>query len=112
MSAGTKVAHTPGPWKVDTEDQQHVIRMGEALFSPAHFASHHAVEYRHGLYPDETSLPLREQWREAHANAHLIAAAPDLLEALGLLVGIVDSYGSLHGYASEKAHAAIAKARG
>ena len=45
-----------------------------------------------------------------HANAHLVAAAPDLLEALRLLLAGGDC--SRPGAAEEMARAAIAKAEG
>ena len=57
--------HTPGPWK--TRDPSSVY---DALGRYIHQGS--------GTMPEHHSLP-RE---EAAANARLIAAAPDLLEAL------------------------------
>lgn len=45
-----------------------------------------------------------------HANAKLIAAAPELLEALIKLVDIVDDM--VHGPSTDAAHAAINKALG
>jgi hypothetical protein len=47
------------------------------------------VEYEHGLWLDDDSTEQeRAQYEEAVANVHLMAAAPDLLEALrGVLEG-------------------------
>lgn len=47
---------------------------------------------------------------DQHANAKLIAAAPELLEALIKLVDIVDDM--VHGPSTDAAHAAINKALG
>lgn len=55
---------------------------------------------------------------EVVANAHLIAAAPDMYEALKELVGIIDGYWedndreAIDGFTSQPAKAAIAKAEG
>lgn len=53
--------------------------------------------------PDEAS--------EAEANAHLIAAAPDMYAALDGLLGLLDA-GSLYEPQAYAARAALAKARG
>jgi hypothetical protein len=94
-----KSGHTPGPWSVDT-------RGG-------------------GLTVRATDKPNHNAWDTAHitggnaANAALIAAAPDLLEALEALqaeawtrrTGNVNKdYGLL--IADSAARAAIAKAKG
>jgi hypothetical protein len=90
--------HTPGPW----------------LFEPA---PHGAFD----ICKDPNSLgrymviatrgPHDVRAAEMHANARLIAAAPDLLEALqGLLVAVQRSVCEGSGPAQEAAHAAIAKA--
>lgn len=53
----------------------------------------------------------RQSWlKEAEANANLIAAAPELLEALIKLVDVVDDM--VHGPSTDAAHAAINKALG
>ena len=53
----------------------------------------------------------RQSWlKEAEANAKLIAAAPELLEALINLVDVVDDM--VHGLSTDAAHAAINKALG
>lgn len=50
---------------------------------------------------------------DSEANAKLIAAAPDLLEVVELLIKIQDKHDSpINGILSTKARAAIAKAKG
>lgn len=81
--------HTPGPWRV-VEDRV-----------PA------SLE----VYAGKTAIA--ECWRRADAltelaNARLIAAAPDLLEALEFVIrGVPDTWEGV-----QKARAAIAKATG
>lgn len=63
-----QIKHTPGPWTADID------------------SSHHRAVVRNGMEP------LAEMWMtgkpqaEREANARLIAAAPELLEALDSLV--------------------------
>lgn len=49
---------------------------------------------------------------ECEANAHLIAAAPELLEALEDLMEAVKDHYEAGGYEWKQARAAIAKAKG
>jgi hypothetical protein len=67
--------HTPGPWIVKT-------------YTPNHGCWNHWIQSKHG--PSNTD--------EAEANARLIAAAPELLEALKELV-------AEHEYRCEKLNA-------
>jgi len=69
---------TPGPWGVEYEEDlgRHTISMATALQTPGHYSAQHIIEYDHGLYPEDG-----KQYDEAEANARLIAAAPELLEA-------------------------------
>ncbi len=82
-----KAKHTPGPWRVGDA--------GRTIFQP--------VGIKAVAYCDKT-----ENFR---ANARLIAAAPDLLEALerilGAARGTMDEVRARH-----EARAAIAKAKG
>lgn len=91
--------HTPGPWKVHSTGL--VITFDEVSSI---------------AYPGEDGCQVFENGSEtrAKANAHLIAAAPDLLLALKELL-----FNSLHGNgfdahykAQDRAKAAIAKAAG
>ena len=87
----SQVKHTPGPWKAYPHD-----------CCPGNW---HWVAGLPGLGKTEVHL--------AEANAHLIAAAPDLLAALETWVDVLCINGDdcpleYH----QKARAAIAKARG
>lgn len=70
-------AHTPGPWRVFlTRDGRHVIGVGDK---------------NAGGITDQGDVATNDQgvWRsgpEKIANAHLIAAAPELLDALSKAV--------------------------
>lgn len=96
--------HTPGPWMVSPEhptiirrDYRPISDCGELIGS----ASGHT---KSGFFPSED---------EAVANARLIAAAPDLLEALqAIFAAMHPDIPGAPGSAIEKARAAIAKATG
>jgi hypothetical protein len=96
----TMSEHTPGPWVFEDHGE------GQALYS-GRDAQHHGL-----------NLCLVTQWdRDWHNNARLIAAAPELLEALQALYD--EQNGApleLHRddweRAMEMASVAIAKARG
>ena len=91
--------HTPGPWKTD---ENGVITGGDYYCT--------SVATTPVLWWREGALAL-----EAHANARLIAAAPDLLWAcvkiLASLEWEEERRGTTH-YGYEDLKAAIAKARG
>ena len=89
--------HTPGPWK-------------------ANFAISGSVYIFGG---DRNFACVFDEWRDEanqEANANLIAAAPDLLEALEELLSMCQRQEDFHddddGCMFERASAAIAKARG
>jgi hypothetical protein len=94
------MAHTPGPWSVGDED-----RNGQVLVEGPQFSickcHHHCV--------GTIELEMRD-------NAHLIAAAPDLLAACKALMETHHGYhlgvGPCICHAHEAAKAAIAKAEG
>ena len=72
----------------------------------------------HRICADGTWLAFVPTWKdnpdeasEAEANAHLIAAAPDMYAALDGLLGLLDA-GSLYEPQAYAARAALAKARG
>ena len=69
--------HTPGPWRIDSKDDSHVV----AGHGPATMSV--AVASFSGVSPDD----------EDKANARLIAAAPDLLEALEELENVLHHAG-------------------
>ena len=88
--------HTPGPWMFDA------TLKGDGSFGGSYIVSNNA----------KRTWPLAEVYRED--NAHLIAAAPELLEALKALVADLKPYMG-QGRMDDKirnAIAAIAKAMG
>jgi hypothetical protein len=106
------MAHTPGPWDWGPHSDELVgryeVNAGEGR-QRAHICECHSNRQQTRKVADE----------EAAANARLIAAAPELLEALQSLIDLSDD-GSLHiegSIATEDpvitaARAAIAKAEG
>lgn len=101
--------HTPGPWHVSKVDRDWVV---SAL-------STDAVDYS-VAYCQPSGWHKKDLNHKA--NAHLIAAAPDLLEALKSVINAIDTAnaltGHLEGFAKvfaptlAAANAAIAKAEG
>lgn len=97
--------HTPGPWEIDwyicREGEKELWRVPRSI-GPAYTDHNHWA----GSYITADK-----------ADAHLIAAAPDLLEALKSLVKVTswiceNSYGDDMDAAFQQARAAIAKAEG
>ena len=91
---------TSGPWIARRTDYGAVVQVG-------------GERYRGADLADISSMPPVEEFM---ANAHLIAAAPDMYEALGVMTAYVRlRYGNLDPDVTEemnKAYAARAKARG
>jgi hypothetical protein len=101
--------HTPGPWKV----HKHPHIRNELWLSVLHGAwdiTHNSAADP-GVIADAKYSAMSDE--ENLANAHLIAAAPDLLEALKNMCDLMDR---IHGDAMigkpirKQARAAIAKA--
>jgi len=86
------MSHTPGPWKADDK--------GKAVFIP--LRAHHCEQL--GIQVGFVSW---EDDKESLANARLIAAAPELLEALKLALPLI-WFGKEH----DAIVAAIARAEG
>lgn len=82
----TAAKHTPGPWETAATDDNLIVKGRVKIAS---------------TYPEKFSAD------EEGANARLIAAAPELLEALYTFLEVGDCAA-----AREEAHAAIAKAEG
>src|SRR4051812_37585185 len=80
-----RAAHTPGPWLAEADDSSVFDSEGREV-------------------ADCLTFPFAGE--EAEANARLIAAAPELYEALKALIVLSDSA------AWDKAFAALAKAEG
>ena len=94
--------HTPGPWKMKTVKTS----CGRC---------HKIGDFNACVYDDDTSL--NKFGRDTLlANANLIAAAPDLLEALETIINsewmVSHDWGGDRDAVMDKAEAAIAKARG
>lgn len=92
--------HTPGPWAINEILRQYSGKL-EIQSGDTHIAS--VTVGKKGITPEQ------------EANANLISAAPELLEALDLLFShkVVNTPGGgISAEAREKARAAIAKARG
>ena len=86
--------HTPGPWYITDEGSQIVIQ----TFAP---------------HPTGTLARVYRTDKRAHSDAHLIAAGPDLLEALQMLMPQEPQEADSYDRAMwENARAAIAKAIG
>jgi hypothetical protein len=99
-------AHTPGPWKAHFEEAYFVT--GPDLGRVAMMMN---LKGAHGLGG-------RRSGHESAANTRLIAAAPDLLAALRVLLRDVEAVDAVADYGLElqggmyQAHKAIAKATG
>jgi hypothetical protein len=91
--------HTKGPWEVDKIASMHVQSGRRGVCST-------------GGYSNNQECPIKIE-EENQANAHLIAAAPDMLEALEEVLNIKD-YDTAEKCEEvrEKARAIVAKARG
>lgn len=92
MSGATK--HTPGPWFVP-------YRAHGTLFVEAHL--------RQGWLQEVAACGPTEIGSQQEANARLIAAAPELLEALQF---VMSAHGEQLDLAFQQAQDAIAKATG
>lgn len=97
--------HTPGPWEA--------VFTAKSKADPLQFSIIHAKQ---PCYEGNKTLDIASVWNrggneKANSNARLIAAAPELLEALCALVLNVDAGGATLGALAD-ARAAIAKATG
>lgn len=97
--------HTPGPWRA-------FLNKGVIGVAPAN------GQYRAGDIAICSDHDSRRTNEEAMANARLISAAPDMLEALEALHDEIDEYqrinnlGGHDNHVMKQARAAIAKAKG
>ena len=98
------MSHTPGPWRVDLREMRDgwviVVDDNEGIVANVNTESG----------PDIPPLVSRKM--PAGANAALIAAAPEMLEALEAMVEMVELNGVGKRYALGLAASAIRKARG
>lgn len=94
------MSHTPGPW--------------EWLYGHSGLRGQPTTDNADGMvlaYEPHEGMWLRDYTTEGAANAHLIAAAPELLEALKAVVNALGFHGIARD-AANRAISAIAKAEG
>lgn len=96
--------HTPGPWEANGYHIRQRVTGTRSIAEVAYTGPHHTPPHE---YPKSCRLV-------DEANARLIAAAPDLLEALEAIMGsdIFEWNGSAAFWLQDKVKAAIAKAKG
>lgn len=87
------IEHTPGPWVKGTLELV-------------------GINGQKVVVSDGPSFGSKSQWPEAEANARLICAAPDLLEALEYCLDCLGDEFALPSDCQSTARAAIARARG
>lgn len=98
------MTYTPGPWYFIDQ----IEHTGQSIYTVGYVDETGERTY------DVRFIPPVSDWATAHANAHLISAAPQLLEALSEMVILMDNNNE-PGAGSEwhrKASRAVAKARG
>ena len=98
------MAHTKGPWKFCKTNGEFIVQGG---------AVH--IDSLHCIFPDVAEVKNRPFESETLSNARLIAAAPELLEALDQARQYIEDDETAHGRkfgTGNAVRAAIAKARG
>lgn len=95
--------HTPGPWRLDGPSH--------ALVIDEHY---HCIDAGSGYYEEDIPQGFEIRGYMSVHDARLIAAAPEMYEALRLLVADVQDYPAWNRpcHAVDVARAAIAKAEG
>jgi hypothetical protein len=118
MNETAKANHTPGPWQIDSEDGQWwIYGGGDARATTGIAKCDLIVNAVMGICKQQNVIGQRMPDGEREANARLIAAAPDLLDALREIVDVGAEYydmdsGENGSPAMAAARAAIAKAEG
>lgn len=106
MTSQTKAAHTPGPWVSSTFGFQ--VLTGDSWSTICVLKGSAGWKDGRGAYEQEY------EWQNQEANARLIAAAPDLLDALNEILAYSGGANSALEdiYVMERARDALAKAEG
>ena len=107
----SEVKHTPGPWEVIIDDDGNPLS-GRPMVAATPELDCAIVHWDGFVQPYWRSA---RGDKEIHANARLIAAAPDLLEALERCLNFIENSESEMGETlpcGEYARAAIARAKG
>jgi hypothetical protein len=94
--------HTPGPW----------LRIGTTVYALMHAGWKRGVEQFKNRFTVQVQRDRECSEEEAEANARLIAAAPELLEALKVARQFVHDGSFQIGWNIDRIDAAIAKATG
>lgn len=117
-SSGQKSKHTPGPWKVHRSYSSGLMSLALAGELPNYVPIE--TPFKEGAFADATSGDSPWEPSEIEANARLIAAAPEMLEALEEFIRFIDlppwaqpnEIACYRAAAVASAEAAIAKAKG
>jgi hypothetical protein len=103
--------HTPSPWKIDLKSRNSLGVAQKIIFVEHPHLKNHQVPVAYVFGGNTKSI------EEAEANAQLMIAAPELLEALKAFINICDNGNPIElvneiGALIEPARQAIAKAEG
>lgn len=96
--------HTPGPWEVNYREDVPTIAIWSCRYGTI-------SPICRIWYAPEGAPPKREIRETDKANAHLIAAAPELLEACKAALPMCKAHGA-NGFIAEMLDIAIEKAEG
>ncbi len=100
--------HTPGPWQVIIDDDGNPLSGRPSVFAADEYDC--SIVHWDGFVQEYFRSARGD--KEIHANARLIAAAPELLEALENLLAVNEGEGGTRYHAQDIARAAITKAKG
>lgn len=113
MKTETKIEYTPGPWDYKLLELTDGVNEDGQYINPHTITDYYTIVAGEGFWrQDENSLGFGLTGYMSEANARLIAAAPDMLEALHQVIrhGLIEQ----EGYEStlKLVWDAISKARG